>query len=127
MADSMIFREGVLGKRIVSKDGMVWKDRHVTLTDQHIYISNEKGGVVRDFLHLRDLSTIERHTNSSRLDGLKKKRSALSFRRPVSEEGGWEDEGCHAKQELGTMDSEISPTSMDQVEWNQVIEIFTER
>ena len=79
-ADKVVLLEGTLSKCVIFQSCMEWKDRHVTLTDQHIYISNEKNGVIRDFLHLRDLTTIERLTPSSgsRPAALKKKRSLFA-------------------------------------------------
>jgi hypothetical protein len=131
-ADTCVIKEGVLKKRIVSKEGMIWINRQVTLTDEHIYIINEHDDAVRDFLHLRDLSTVERLTPSERLELLKKRRSGSLLSRALTQSAVIR--GSEARQQPAEIRESSAPEGachppvehLDQVEWENVIELFTE-
>ena len=49
---------GYLKKRIVTRT-VVWAERHVTLSNEELLISNESGGEVRDSIDLLDVTACE--------------------------------------------------------------------
>ena len=134
-ATESIRKQGILSKRIASKD-IVWKERYVTLTDDKIYIRNEDGGQIRDTLQLLQITRVNRMVKDQLVELLlgqkSKSNTGLSgslgaglnlrskSRKNAERKNGTEEE------EWDPFEKAVEATSQYAAEFQDVLEIYEE-